>query len=127
MAGPEAERFAAGCGGGPGCEPGDGASVQLGPREFEVVIVVHPLSGQRDATAFHLEAGRLCVLTSRHRQACIVVARAGITHLLDAHPATDPVRLNVPVKFPDGWEAHHTVLCATGIRQKRAAGLITGR
>ncbi|WP_432644254.1 hypothetical protein [Nocardia cyriacigeorgica] len=36
--------------------------------EFEVVIVVHPLSGRRDATAFHLEAGRLCVLTSRHRQ-----------------------------------------------------------
>lgn len=45
-----------------------------------------------------------------HRQACIVVARAGITDLLDAHPAIDPIDLNVPVKFPDGWEAHHTVL-----------------
>ena len=30
------------------------------------------------ATAFHLESGRLCVLTSRHRHACVVVARAGI-------------------------------------------------
>ncbi len=83
---------------------------RLQGREFEVVIVVHPLSGRRDATAFHLEAGRLCVLTSRHRHACIIVARAGITHLLDAHSAIDPVHLNVPVKFPDGWEAHHTVL-----------------
>lgn len=83
---------------------------RLQGREFEVVIVVHPLSGRRDATAFHLEAGRLCVLTSRHRHACIIVARAGITDLLDAHPATDPVHLNVPVKFPDGWEAHHTLL-----------------
>ncbi|WP_233358983.1 AAA domain-containing protein [Thermomonospora amylolytica] len=83
---------------------------RLQGREFEVVIVVHPLSGRRDATAFHLEAGRLCVLTSRHRQACIVVARAGITDLLDAHPSTDPLHLNVPVKFPDGWEAHQTVL-----------------
>lgn len=83
---------------------------RLQGREFEVVIVVHPLSGRRDATAFHLDAGRLCVLTSRHRHACIIVARAGITDLLDAHPATDPVHLNVPVKFPDGWEAHHTVL-----------------
>ncbi|MEV0584487.1 AAA family ATPase [Nonomuraea sp. NPDC050310] len=83
---------------------------RLQGRQFEVVIVVHPLSGRRDATAFHLEAGRLCVLTSRHRHACIIVARAGIPHLLDAHPATDPVHLNVPVKFPDGWQAHHSVL-----------------
>ncbi|WP_268817508.1 AAA domain-containing protein [Thermomonospora echinospora] len=83
---------------------------RLQGREFEVVVVVHPLSGRRDATAFHLEAGRLCVLTSRHRQACIVVARAGITDLLDAYPSTDPIHLNVPVKFPDGWEAHQAVL-----------------
>ncbi|MFG1827805.1 AAA domain-containing protein [Microbispora bryophytorum] len=83
---------------------------RLQGREFEIVIVAHPLSGRRDATAFHLEAGRLCVLMSRHRQACIIVTRAGITDLLDAHPTTDPVHLNVPVKFPDGWEAHHTVL-----------------
>ncbi|MET4670360.1 superfamily I DNA and/or RNA helicase [Streptomyces sp. PvR018] len=40
---------------------------RLQGRESEVVIVVHPLSGSRDATAFHLEAGRLCVLASRHR------------------------------------------------------------
>ncbi|GAA2619224.1 AAA family ATPase [Actinomadura fulvescens] len=83
---------------------------RLQGREFEIVIVAHPLEGRRDATAFHLEAGRLCVLMSRHRQACIIVTRAGITDLLDAHPTTDPVHLNVPVKFPDGWEAHHTVL-----------------
>ncbi|MER8261799.1 AAA domain-containing protein [Streptomyces albidoflavus] len=83
---------------------------RLQGREFEVVIVVHPLSGRRDATAFHLEAGRLCVLTSRHRQACIVVARTGITDLLDSHPSTDPVHLSVPAKFPDGWEANHVML-----------------
>ena len=59
---------------------------------------------------FHLEAGRLCVLTSRHRHACIVVARAGIPELLDAHPSSEPVHLNVPAKFPDGWEANHAVL-----------------
>jgi hypothetical protein len=79
-------------------------------REFDVVIVLHPLSGRRDATAFHLEAGRLCVLTSRHRHVCIVVARAGIPELLDSHPSTEPVHLNVPVKFPDGWEANQAVL-----------------
>lgn len=83
---------------------------RLQGREFDVTVVVHPLSGRRDATAFHLEAGRLCVLTSRHRHACIVVARAGIADLLDAHPSTEPVNLNVPLKFPDGWEANQAVL-----------------
>jgi AAA domain len=83
---------------------------RLQGREFDAVIVWHPLSGRRDATAFHLEAGRLCVLTSRHRHACIVVARAGIPELLDAHPSTEPVHLNVPAKFPDGWEANQSVL-----------------
>lgn len=83
---------------------------RLQGREFDVVIVLHPLSGRRDASAFHLEAGRLCVLTSRHRHACVVVARAGIPELLDAHPATEPVHLGVPAKFPDGWAAHQTVM-----------------
>lgn len=83
---------------------------RLQGREYDVTIVLHPLSGRRDATAFHLEAGRLCVLTSRHRHACIVVARAGIPELLDAHPSTEPVHLNAPAKFPDGWEANQAVM-----------------
>jgi hypothetical protein len=83
---------------------------RLQGREFDVTLVLHPLSGRRDATAFHLETGRLCVLASRHRHACIVVARAGIPELLDAHPSTEPVHLGVPVKFPDGWEANQAVL-----------------
>lgn len=83
---------------------------RLQGREYDVTIVLHPLSGRRDASAFHLESGRLCVLTSRHRQACVVVARAGIPELLDAHPSTEPVHLNVPVKFPDGWEANHAMM-----------------
>jgi hypothetical protein len=83
---------------------------RLQGREFDVVIMLHPLSGRRDATAFHLEAGRLCVLASRHRHACIVVARAGIPELLDAHPSVEPVHLGVPAKFPDGWEANQAML-----------------
>ncbi|HEX6498734.1 MAG TPA: AAA family ATPase [Micromonosporaceae bacterium] len=83
---------------------------RLQGREYDVTIVFHPLSGRRDATAFHLESGRLCVLTSRHRHACVVVARAGIPELLDAHPSTEPVHLNVPAKFPDGWEANQSMM-----------------
>ncbi|NES15210.1 MULTISPECIES: AAA family ATPase [Micromonospora] len=83
---------------------------RLQGREYDVTIVLHPLSGRRDATAFHLESGRLCVLASRHRHACLVVARAGIPELLDAHPSTERMHLDVPVKFPDGWEANQTML-----------------
>ncbi len=83
---------------------------RLQGREFDVTVVLHPLSGRPDATAFHLETGRLCVLTSRHRHACVVVCRAGVDRLLDEHPSTEPVQLGVTVKFPDGWEANHAVL-----------------
>jgi hypothetical protein len=83
---------------------------RLQGREFDVTVVLHPLSGRPDATAFHLETGRLCVLASRHRHACIVVCRAGVAELLDEHPSTEPVQLGVTVKFPDGWEANHAVL-----------------
>ncbi|EXG81422.1 AAA domain-containing protein [Cryptosporangium arvum] len=83
---------------------------RLQGREYDVTVFLHPLSGRRDATAFHLEAGRLCVLASRHRQACVIVARAGIRDLLDAHPSSAPVHLGDPVKFPDGWAANQTML-----------------
>ncbi|WP_097865992.1 AAA family ATPase [Streptomyces sp. rh34] len=83
---------------------------RLQGREFDVTLVWHPLSGRQDASAFHLETGRLCVLLSRHRFACIVVARAGITDLLDRHPRSSPVYLDVPPKFPDGWRAHQVVM-----------------
>ncbi|GHE84813.1 helicase [Streptomyces longispororuber] len=81
---------------------------RLQGREYDVTVVLHPLSGRPDATAFHLETGRLCVLASRHRHACVVVCRAGVDALLDDHPDTEPVQLGVTVKFPDGWDAMMT-------------------
>ncbi|GAA2501519.1 AAA domain-containing protein [Streptomyces longisporus] len=83
---------------------------RLQGREYDVTVVLHPLSGRPDATAFHLETGRLCVLASRHRHACIVICRAGVSELLDDYPSTEPVQLGTLVKFPDGWEANHAVL-----------------
>lgn len=79
-------------------------------REYEVVLVWHPLAGRRDATAFHLEAGRMCVMLSRHRQVCIVAGRAGADRLLAEFPDADPIFLDEPEKFPDGWEANSLVL-----------------
>ncbi|MET8767624.1 AAA domain-containing protein [Streptomyces sp. NPDC004658] len=87
---------------------------RLQGREYDVTVVLHPLSGRPDATAFHLETGRLCVLASRHRHACIMICRAGVTDLLDDYPSTEPVQLGTLVKFPDGWEANHAVLSHLG-------------
>lgn len=79
---------------------------RLQGRQFQVVLAWHPLSGRRDATEFHLEAGRLCVLMSRHRQCCIVVARGGIRQQLEAYPGTDPVWLGEKIPAVDGWTAN---------------------
>ena len=87
----------------------DTANVLQG-REFELVVVWHPLSGRRDASEFHLDAGRLCVLLSRHRQACIVVSRGGIRDQLAAHAPTGPVWLGEMAPVLDGWHAHLAVL-----------------
>ena len=83
---------------------------RLQGREFDVVVVLHPLSGRASASEFHLETGRLCVLLSRHRQACIVVGRAGIADVLDAHPGDTPIWIGAPIPVPDGWEANQIVL-----------------
>lgn len=87
----------------------DTANVLQG-REFEIVVVWHPLSGRSDASEFHLDAGRLCVLLSRHRQACIVVSRGGIRQQLSSHAPTEPVWLGETAPVLDGWHAHLTVL-----------------
>lgn len=92
----------------------DGVTVdtadRLQGREFAAMVVWHPLSGRRDAAAFPLEAGRLCVLASRHRQACVVVTRAGVREQLDACPAPEPVWLEADPPRVDGWEAHQRFL-----------------
>jgi hypothetical protein len=82
--------------------------------EFEVVFVWHPLAGLPEADEFHLDPGRLCVLLTRHRQACVVVGRAGDRDLLRDRPPpptaaylghdADPVL--------DGWEKHQAVYAA---------------
>lgn len=43
--------------------------------ERPVMIIVHPLSGVTEPSAFDLETGRLCVMASRHEAALIVLTR----------------------------------------------------
>jgi hypothetical protein len=82
--------------------------------EYELVVVWHPLAGLVEADDFHLEPGRLCVLLSRHRQACIVVGRTGDAELVeDQVPPPTPAFLDWdPDPVLDGWEVHRQVFAA---------------
>ncbi len=75
--------------------------------EFDLVIAWHPLAGLHALDGFHLDSGRLCVLTTRHRHGCVVVGRAGDRDLLEGIPPTGEAWLgrdDEPIL--DGWEAH---------------------
>lgn len=53
--------------------------------ERHVMVVVHPLSGVVQPSAFDLETGRLCVMASRHKVALVVVSRDHLGQTLDDH------------------------------------------
>ena len=78
--------------------------------EFDFVVAWHPLAGLPEADGFHLDPGRLCVMLTRHRHACIVVGRAGDPDLIDELPPISEVWLgHDPDPVLDGWFAHRMV------------------
>ncbi|WP_435826788.1 hypothetical protein [Micromonospora chersina] len=78
-------------------------------RVYDLAIM-HPPSGRRECDCVPAGVGATLRADVRHRHACIVVARAAIAELLDAHRSAEPVHFNVPVKFSDGWEANQSVM-----------------
>jgi hypothetical protein len=85
--------------------------------ERSVMLVHHPLSGRSDADEFHLDAGRLCVMLTRHRVACFVFARAGIEEQLSRHaPSGDRVLgIDEDPEF-EGWKSN--LLVARALRER---------
>lgn len=81
--------------------------------ERPFMFVHHPLSGRADATAFHLDAGRLCVMLSRHRIGCWIFGRQGITEQLTRFAPAGDRALGID-DDPEyrGWRAHLTLLVA---------------
>ena len=79
--------------------------------EFDLTIAWHPLAGLPEPDGFHLDPGRLCVLLTRHRHACIVISRVGDNELLeDQPPPATPAYLGWdPDPVLDGWEVHRQV------------------
>jgi hypothetical protein len=81
--------------------------------ERPLMFVQHPLSGRADATGFHLDAGRLCVLLSRHRVACWIFGRDGISQQLRRHAPRGDRSLGIShdPEF-EGWHANITLMQA---------------
>lgn len=78
--------------------------------QYDLVVAWHPLAGEADPNAFYLDPGRLCVLLTRHRHACIVVGRDTDRALLDGMPPATPAYLGWnPDPVLDGWETHEAV------------------
>jgi hypothetical protein len=80
--------------------------------EFEFVICWHPLAGLDEPDDFHLEAGRLCVMCTRHRHACVVVGRRGDRELVEGVPPATPGYPGAGSEADDllrGWEVHRKV------------------
>ncbi|MBL8806182.1 MAG: hypothetical protein JNN22_04980 [Rhodospirillales bacterium] len=81
--------------------------------ERPLMFVQHPLSGRADATSFHLDAGRLCVLLSRHRVACWIFGREGISRQLRRYAPKGDRSLGISddPEF-EGWHANMTLMQA---------------
>jgi hypothetical protein len=80
--------------------------------EFDVVVCWHPLAGLPEADEFHVEAGRLCVMSTRHRHACIVVGRRGDRELIEGLPPSTPAYPGMGEGVDDvlrGWAVHRAV------------------
>ena len=84
---------------------------QLQGLEFDLTIGWHPLAGLACADEFHLEAGRLCVMCTRHRHACIVVGRRSDRELLEGVAPSIPVYPGAyDSDAPQGWDVHRGVV-----------------
>lgn len=98
----------------------DGVLVETADRfqglERLILFVWHPLSGRTEVGAFQLNAGRLCVMLSRHRIGCVVVGRAGIRARLEAEvPMGERVLGQPGDPVVEGWLAQRRILTALGV------------
>ncbi len=85
--------------------------------ERPIMLAHHPLSGRVDADEFHLDAGRLCVMMSRHRVACFLFASGEIEGMLRRHaPSGNRVLGSYEDAEFEGWSAHLSVL--QGLRER---------
>lgn len=90
--------------------------------ERAVMLVHHPLSGRASLSGFALDAGRLCVMTTRHRAACLLVTRAGLDERLVRYaPTGERVLGRARDDEFEGWRAHRAIVAALRARERAVA------
>jgi hypothetical protein len=83
--------------------------------EFDFLVCWHPMAGLDEADEFHLESGRMCVMCTRHRHACVVVGRSGDRELIEGLAQTTPAWPGAGADDDEvlrGWEVHRRVFAA---------------
>jgi hypothetical protein len=71
----------------PGVKLGTADSLQ--GEDAPVVLAWHPLSGAAEPDSFHCDAGRTCVMITRHTVTCAMFMRHGIGEMLDDQQPSD--------------------------------------
>ena len=74
--------------------------------ERPMMLVVHPLSGVVDPSAFDLETGRLCVMASRHQAGLVLLARDHVGSTLSDFVPSAGQALGRPDVVGRGHDAH---------------------
>ena len=74
--------------------------------ERPVMVVVHPVSGVTEPTAFDLETGRLCVMASRHQVGLIMVTRDHLPTTLETLSASAEQHVGLPDVVGQGQARH---------------------
>ena len=83
--------------------------------EFDFVVCWHPMAGLDEPDEFHLESGRMCVMCTRHRHACVIVGRAGDRQLVQGLPPSTPAWPGAAVEEDEvlrGWQVHRDVFAS---------------
>lgn len=79
--------------------------------ERPIMVAYHPLSGRMYLDQFHLDAGRLCVMLSRHSVAAFLVSRGGLEANINRRvPNADrALGAEEDLEF-NGWKANINIL-----------------
>jgi hypothetical protein len=93
----------------PGVQLGTADSLQ--GEDAPVVLAWHPLSGVGEPDSFHCDAGRTCVMITRHTVACVIFMRRGIAEMLDDQQPSDLlVPSNPRTTVRRAWHAQQQLL-----------------
>ena len=74
--------------------------------ECRFMIIVHPISGTTDPSAFDLETGRLCVMASRHQVGLIILSRDHLGATLDEYSPMAEQGVGLPDRAGRGHAVH---------------------